>query len=496
MTHRRFAQFRVMVCSLLLALSACSGGDGQLVDNTFTAVEADEAYQRGVTAHREGNFGLAEQYLRHALSINNRFLAAHLQLGQVLLDAGRPAEALDVYDEALVVREQSGEAWGGRAACLLALGQTTEAAAAAQHAIDLGYIEGATFVLALSLEQSGDIDAAIELLEDVIEATPERSEVRVELSRLYVQTGRQRDAVPLLERGVRLHADDVVLWRGLAEMYNELNTWDRAIEAWQTVVSLSGGDAQASTSLGEAQLHAGNLRLAIQALDQAIASDPRREQAFILRGEAEYQRGSLGLAIQNAEQALALHPHDLEALLLLAKVRERQEDRNAAVTALQEAVQFHPDSLTAAMQLASNYLALGLASQAVEALQPFEESATETSYLELLLSAYLALGDIDLVLTQLVQLIEVEPNEHERILTLVTVALQNPGQSIVPSAEVVEHAQRGVQLTRGFRLEYRLAYIDALVADGQTDRALNEALIALDELPNNPELRERINTLR
>jgi len=479
-----------------LAFSACSGGDGQVVDNTFTAVEADEAYQRGVSAHREGNFSLAEQYLRHALSINDRFLAAHLELGQVLLDSGQPDEALGVYDDALVVREQSGEAWSGRAAALLDLGRTDEAAAAAQHAIDLGYIEGATFVLALSLEQSGDIAAAVELLEDVIEATPERSEVRVALSRLYVQTARQRDAVPLLERGVRLHPDDVVLWRGLAELYNELHTWDRAIEAWQTVVNLTGADAEALIALGEAQLHAGNQRLAIQALDQAIAADPRRERAYILRGEAEYQRGFLDGAVQNAEQALGLHPHDLDALLLLGKVRERQEDPNGAITALQEAVQFHPNSLAAAMQLASNYLALGLPAQAVEALQPFEETETDNSYLELLLTAYLALGDTDLVLTQLVQLIEAEPDEHERHLTLVTVALQNPSQSIVSAPQVVEYAERGVQLTRGFRLEYRLAFIDALVADGQTDRALNEALIALDELPNNPELRERIDALR
>ena len=79
---------------------------------------------------------------------------------------------------------------------------------------------------------------------------------------------------------------------------------------------------------------------------------------------------------------------------------------------------------------------------------------------------------------------------------MVQIALDAPTQTVLTTAQVVEYAERGVQLTGGYRLEYRLALIDALAADGQRDRALNEAEQALDELPNSPDLEQRIESLR
>lgn len=490
-----FALFVSTSFVVALMSSACSGPN-QEVDTTFTAVEADEAYERGVSAHRSGDLVAAESNLRHVLSINPRFLAAYLELGSVLLDAGRPGEALDAFDQAIAVRERSGEAWVGRASSLLAMGRPQEAAAAAEEAIARGNVEDSSFILALAFKASGNVVRAIELLEEVLRETPERSDVRVELAELYVQTGRQRDAVPLLERGGRLDPNDPVIWRGLAELYHALRTWDRAIEAWQRVADLTDDDAYALTRLGEAHIEMDNLRLATQALDAAISTDPQFTEAYVLKGHCELQRGFLTGALDNANTALRISPHDLGALMVLAAVMERNGDANAAIGAYQEAIEYHPQALEPAMMLAGHYIFLGLGEQALEVLAPHEGSVSDNEFLELLLNAYLAVGETDRVLQQLIQLIGRFPTEHERILSLVQIALDAPTQTVLTTAQVVEYAERGVQLTGGYRLEYRLALIDALAADGQRDRALNEAEQALDELPNSPDLEQRIESLR
>ena len=489
----------LIVWSCLLGLflgSACSGGN-QNVDTTFTAVEADDAYQRGVTAHNAGDLLGAEENLRQALTINPRFLAAYLELGSVLLDAGQPGDALEAYDRAIAIRERSGEAWSGRAAALLTLGRPEEAAAAAEEAIAYGNVEDSSFILAMAFKESGDVPQAIELLEQVLRDTPERAGVRVELANLYVLTGRQNDAVPLLERGARLAPNDGVIWRGLADLYHSLAIWDRAIEAWQKVAELTDEDeAFALTRLGEAHIEMENIRLAIQALDEAVSADPRFTEAYVLRGYCELQRGFLEGALSNANTALEISSHELGALMVVASVRERQGDIDGAISTYQEAIFHHPEAVEPAIRLADHYLALGLGDQALEVLAPHEGSTTQNEYLELLLNAYLAVGEGDRVMMQLVQLIDAFPREHERILSLVQVALENPSQTVLTTAQVVEYAERGVQLTGGYRLEYRLALIDALAADGQRQRALDEAVQALDELPNSPDLEERIRTLR
>lgn len=475
--------------------TACGGGDAETTDGAFTAAAADESYERGVSAHRAGDLAGAERHLRAAISINDRFLAAYLQLGRVLLDDRRPADALGVFDGAIAIRERSGEAWSGRAECLLQLGQYDDAAAAANEALARGNVEDSSFVLALALERGGDALEAMRLLEGVMETAPERSDIRVELARLYVSSGRQRDAVPLLERGARASPDDVVLWTGLAELYDSLQIWDRSIEAWEHVVNLTGGSAAAMTSLGKAQLQTGNQRLAIQALDQAIARDSRYTAAYVLRGEAEFQRGFVDEAHQNAELALATAPNDLDALKLLGKVLARQGDVNGAVDAYQRAVSSYPHDVEAAKRLADQYLVLGIGEQALAVLQP-HAGLDDPELTELLLNAYLAVGDNERVISQLLELISDEPRNHQRLLSLVQVALVTPGQSQVSSAQLVTYAEEAVDLTGAFRLEYRLALIDALANDGQTDRARSEALQALEDLPNSPEVQDRLDALR
>jgi len=486
---------RLVVLSLSLTVLACGGTTDQVGDDTFTATSADEAYQNGVLAQREGRLQEAEAQFRSAIATNPRFLAAHVQLGKVLLERDRAAEALQSFDRAIEIRDRSGEAWSGRAAALLELGRIDEAAVAAEAAMDRGFLTENSFVLALTFEQAGEPDRAIALLESVLRDTPERADIRIELARLYVQNGRARDAVPTLERGARRDERDGRLWRELAALFYSLETWDRSIEAWQHVVALDENDPYSWTRLGEAHLRTGNVPLATEAFDNALEADPRWTEAYILRGQGEYERGFVDRALDDANSALSIDDSSLRALLLKGHALERLDREREALQAYVLAVTHHPQALEPAMSAAELYLRDGNPTEAINLLERHEQE-TSPEFIELLLNAYVATGEGDRVLTRLLQLSEVDPDDHVRLLSLVQVALTTPGQTVLTSGEVVEYAERAFSLSGGYRLEYNLALIDALAADGQRARARRQARQALEDLPGSPELQERVRSLR
>lgn len=492
--HPTATSFGVVFFLLFLVLPGCTGPD--TVDTTFTPVGAEDAYEHGVAAHRSGDWVTAERDYRAALELNTRYLAAYLGLGRVLLDDDRPTEALEVFEAAIEIRDRSGEAHWGRAAALLALGRTDESIEEAYLAIDYGYEDEANHILAMAYEETGDIPLAIEMLETLLRTVPTHSAGRIHLGELYVLDDRPSEAVRVLERGARRNEDDLAIWLAFAELLHELQQWDRAIEAWQHVASLTPGDSYANARLGEAYLATGNHMLAMQVFEEATEIEPTRAENYVLRGKAELQAGYVDRARSSAEQALLYAPENLDALSLLAEVCEREGSLESAIDTYQRVLDGNPTSLPTALALAGLLLEDERPDEALVVLAAFEDQAeTDPSLTEVLFSAHREAGNANEALEYLVSYVDAHPNDSVLMLEVVETALQLSEQTTLSSSELVETAERALDLSGGFRLEYRIALIDALILDGQRDRAYNEVLAGLEQVPNHPELQERLDEL-
>jgi tetratricopeptide (TPR) repeat protein len=499
MLHRPIAPLRALVLLAvavgLASLASACGAERATATRSEPDNEADVAYENGIMAHVEGRLEAAERDLRRAVDLNPRFLAAHVQLGRVLLDMERYDDALDSFDEAISIRDRSGDAYAGRAAALLGLGRPEEAAAAAEQAIDRGVIADSYYVLALAFDRSGEPVRAIELLEEVLREDPDRTQARLELARIQMSLGRSADAVSTIERGARRDDSNMALWTAMGQLYYQRESWDRSIEAWQHVSQMDPTQAQPWIRLGESYLQIENTAQATESLNRALQLDPRAVEAYALRGRSELERGFPQRGIADADAALAISEGYYPALLLRADSLRAQGSVDEAIEYYREAIDAAPDGLDAAVALATIYMEREQYADAAGVLEPYVGTTDDTAILELMLNAYLRSGDADRVLENLVALSESRPDDPARLLSLVQIAVASPDQHVLSSAEVVAHAERALELSGGHRLEYRLALIDALALDGQTARAIQLAEEALDDLPNSPDLLERLRAL-
>ena len=130
--------------------------------------------------------------------------------------------------------------------------------------------------------------------------------------------------------------DDVNGWRMLGRSYMSLNNHAKAVEAFERVVELEGGQtAQGLVELGEAVLAAeGGQTMpqrAMSLFENAIAVEPNNQAALFWGGLGAVNRGDTELAAERWERLLGTNPPDDIRGVIEQRVAEWRGEAPAAV---------------------------------------------------------------------------------------------------------------------------------------------------------------------
>jgi len=125
-------------------------------------------------------------------------------------------------------------------------------------------------------------------LQGMIERNPNDNQSRVQLGNLYLESGREDQAIPLLREAVeRDPADDHA--RGhLAQALSNLGRLDEAVSEYETILSQDPGNPQALLGLGRVRLYAQqDIAGGIEAWEELIRVAPSSREAESIREELE-----------------------------------------------------------------------------------------------------------------------------------------------------------------------------------------------------------------
>ncbi|GAB4570758.1 MAG: transglycosylase SLT domain-containing protein [Anaerolineae bacterium] len=238
----------------------------------------------------------------------------------------------------------------------------------------------------------------------------------------------------------------------IAEQHLRNGTYENAIEAFQTVLSIPAGGvpvevrSAAAYGLAEAALRDGRFDAAVSALTLFLTQFPddvRVPWAYFLRGEALLGLGQWQAAIADFEQYRALRPGIIDSYVL-----ERIGDAYLALGAVPEATQAYEQGIEAGRSLvpllalrervAQVYLNTGQAAQAVAQYDAILDVARNAGYrAEILYLAGQALelgSDLTGALARYRELIEAYPETGYAYRAL---------QRLLEAGETVDAALRG-----------------------------------------------------
>lgn len=493
-----------IVVPLALAMAACGGGqDPEPTPSTSSAflggVE-DSLYQDGMQAWRNGDTATAETRFREALVANPRYLGAIISLGDLLLEVGRYQEAVDAFDDALRLRETSGDALIGRASGMLALGRLEEAQIAATNAIrvasDAGMrdIEAAgQTIAACAMRDMGDLHGAVTAFEAALSLEAGTTDARVGLARLYAELDEMADAVRVLGRAADYETDPRMLLE-VGKAFHEFRIYDPALDVLEAAYTSAPDNDDILYYYASSAVRSGRHDLGNTLANELIGRSPDHLLAYLARGEASLERGYIDNARADAQSVLDRDPDNYDAMILAGDVEATATNPTGAISRYQRAIELAPEHLRAVEHLGRVHYEARDWDAFISLVEPLiERSDRPTSWLGMLVDAMDAAGLEAQVVSYESELAYERGSDDQLHHRVARRALDNPGT--LDPVRIHDHARLAIEHIGGAPLEYRMTLFDAQMLIGRVDEARATLDLAEQYYPNASEVVERRNRL-
>lgn len=243
-------------------------------------------------------------------------------LGNALLDAGRPADALRQYEAALALAPDDPVHHYNTGNALARLDRLPEAIDRFSTAVRLApaYV-AAHNNLGNALCRLGRFDEAIAHYVAVVEAQPGRSEPHVNLGDAFFQLGRTRDAIAEFRVARRIQPDNADIAYGLGCILLQSGQLAEATREFEHTLTLRPDHAEAAANLGSAFAQLGRVDDALRALRDAVRLNPANPEAHNNLGAIYLHVGQLDAALAEFTATLRLAPDHVMARQNLARLQ-------------------------------------------------------------------------------------------------------------------------------------------------------------------------------
>jgi tetratricopeptide (TPR) repeat protein len=229
-----------------------------------------------------------------------------------------------------------------------------------------------------------DVTKAIQHYQEALKLDPSAHMIFDELTDLYMQTGRLRDAVTQAEDLLKQNPENLDARRMLGRIYWGLvgnprdgrideNYVKQAMEQYQKIVEKEPKDADSWVMLGRLNTVAHNSQEAEKAFNAALKADPENEDALTGLASVYLDLGDTKSAIAKLKAVTDKSPNE-RTLVALAKAYEDLQDWKDAVDAYKRAIEMGVDDERIMEQLADDLVQAG---QADEALHMYQQLAKD-----------------------------------------------------------------------------------------------------------------------
>ena len=290
-----------------------------------------------------------------------------VSLGSTFATAGRPEEALTLFEEAARRDGSSFQArfdWG---LALLKLGRAAEAINPLRECLRIapGSADG-NAALGLAYVMMEEFAQAIPSLESVYTARPEDLRTGGLLSLAYLRTGAPQKAVPLLRTSLERQKDDPKIYFLLIECLNSAEDQNGALAVAEKASQRFPSLAKAHLAKAQQLARLGRYTEAGPAFAKAVELAPGEKQALFGLAEVQNKAGNYNDSLTTYRQILAVDATDLTAQLGAAKNLIATGKMAAAKDQLEKASAAHFDNPQVHFELSRVYARLGDREEAAE----------------------------------------------------------------------------------------------------------------------------------
>ncbi len=232
-------------------------------NNGSKPIEASELIQKGMLAHRQGQFAEASKAYQKALKKAPKELAALNLLADAQLNLGKNARALETAHKAISLKSDMPGTWMVKGSAQRRLGKFEDAIISLETALKLkpDYAD-ALMTLAGTLRDAGQLDAAIDAYEDLVDMAPEMAMAHFNFGNALIADDQHDEAVLAFENAIKYEPAYVPSYINLAGALHAIERTEEALSISEKALELL------PTSRG-AMINRGNALKTLALFDQA-----------------------------------------------------------------------------------------------------------------------------------------------------------------------------------------------------------------------------------
>lgn len=224
------------------------------------------------------------------------------------------------------------------------------------------------FRQALDHHRAGHLAEASGLYHEILQATPDHTDVLYMLGVLAHQTGQPAQAVELIRRALAIVPDQARCYNILGLDLMALGMTDEAEASFRRAIALDDSP-DGYNNLGVLCKEQGRLDDAIASYQQALARTPGYAAAHYNLGNAYRAKGEMGAAAESFRRAVDSDPEHARALGALGQVLKTLARAEEAVPFLKRAIVLMPDDAGLHCDLGDALQTLGQLSGAMASYQ-------------------------------------------------------------------------------------------------------------------------------
>jgi tetratricopeptide (TPR) repeat protein len=235
----------------------------------------------------------AIRYLTAAAALRPNSTSAHLNLGQVLYNAGLFVEAIASFQKALEIDPKHAYAHNGLGISLCDGKRDLDGGMACfRQAIALDpKLAVAHYNLGTALKDKGELDEAIACWRKAIALDPKHANAHCNLGNALQGKGKVEEAIACFRKVIEIDPKYAMAHHNLGSVLQEKGQVDEAIACYQKAADLDPRNAVYHYALGTMLLRKGKVDQAIPCFQKAIQLAPQLSQAHCNLGHALKRQG-------------------------------------------------------------------------------------------------------------------------------------------------------------------------------------------------------------
>ncbi len=268
---------------------------------------------------------------------------ARTKLAGLLMMEKKLEQSKEMIDSVLAEDPKNKEALLTRAALSLATNDADKGIADLRTLLgeDPGHVKGLRLKARAHLVKK-ETALARESLEAAIQVSPQESAANFELAQLLVQTGKEDDAIAVLEKMQKFAPDHVGIMLGLAKIYAKQQKWDKVASVAKLIQAKNPDKALGYYYGGLALQGKGKLEESVKLFEQSLKRSPNAVEPLIAIARSWLVLKQPDKALERVQQVIQQNKKNYLAYNLEGEIHIRQNQLTEAKASFKRAQEVNP----------------------------------------------------------------------------------------------------------------------------------------------------------